>query len=173
MWRYYVAALLIFWFDQWTKKLVAEKMVLGESIVLIDRWLYLTSHRNAGAAFGILQGQRWLFIVVTVAVVAVIVYTLWRKRQERLLCWSLSLILGGAVGNLSDRIRFGEVVDFIDVRIFGYHYPIFNVADSAVVIGGALLALTLWRSGAAADKDSRNVVSTSFDEENPNQSGER
>ncbi|MFO7262825.1 MAG: signal peptidase II [Bacillaceae bacterium G1] len=148
MWKYYGAALLILCLDQWTKKLVAEKMDLGESIPLIEHWLYLTSHRNAGAAFGILQGQRWLFIVVTVAVVAVIVYAFWKMRHDEPLCWSLSLILGGAVGNLLDRIRFGEVVDFIDVRIFGYHYPIFNVADSAVVIGGVLLALMLWRGGA-------------------------
>ena len=158
MWKYYVAALLIFGFDQWTKRLVAERMVLGESIPLVDRWLYLTSHRNAGAAFGILQGQRWLFIVVTVAVVAVVLYTLWRMQQERLLCWALALILGGAVGNLLDRIRFGEVVDFIDVRIFGYHYPIFNVADSAVVVGGAMLAFVLWRGGrSAADGGAREV----------------
>lgn len=160
MWKYYVAALLVFGLDQWTKRLVAEKMVLGESIPLIDGWLYLTSHRNAGAAFGILQGQRWLFVAVTVSVVGVIVYTLWRMRRERALCWSLGLILGGAVGNLLDRIRYGEVVDFIDVRIFGYHYPIFNVADSAVVIGGLLLAVTLWRSGGSAN-DGVNVDGSS------------
>ena len=177
MWKYYVAALLIFVFDQWTKQLVAEKMELGESISLIDGWLYLTSHRNAGAAFGMLQGQRWLFIVVTVVVAGVIVYALSRMRKERWLCWALGFILGGAVGNLLDRIRFGEVVDFIDVRIFSYHYPIFNVADSAVVIGGILLAITLWRGGAVSDhgenRNAKGETEPSSGQENTGQSGER
>lgn len=152
-------------------------MALGESIPLIDGWLYLTSHRNAGAAFGMLQGQRWLFIVVTVVVAGVIVYTLWRMRRERFLCWSLALILGGAVGNLTDRIRFGEVVDFIDVRIFSFHYPIFNVADSAVVIGGILLAIALWRGGGAVDhganRNEKGQAEPSSGQENTGQSGER
>ena len=144
--KYYFVALLILLLDQWSKWLVMENMALGESITLVESWLYLTSHRNAGAAFGILQGQQWLFIVITVVVIGVILYTLQKFRQERFLALSLSLILGGAIGNFIDRLRFGEVVDFIDVRIFTYHYPIFNVADSAVVIGGVLLAIAMLRT---------------------------
>ncbi len=150
--KYYFVALLIVLLDQWSKWLVMENMGLGESITLIENWLYLTSHRNAGAAFGILQGQQWLFIVITVVVIGVILYALQKFRQERLLALSLSLILGGAIGNFIDRLRFGEVVDFIDVRIFTYHYPIFNVADSAVVIGGVLLAISMLRTSPPVSK---------------------
>jgi len=151
--KYYLVALVILLFDQWSKWLVREKMDLGESIPLVDNWLYLTSHRNAGAAFGILQGQKWFFIAMTIVVVGVILYALKKVRQERVLALSLSLILGGAIGNFIDRVRFCEVVDFVDVRIFTYHYPIFNVADSAVVIGGILLAISMLRTRSPVSEE--------------------
>jgi len=86
-------------------------------------------------------------------VVGVILYALKKVRQERVLALSLSLILGGAIGNFIDRVRFGEVVDFVDVRIFTYHYPIFNVADSAVVIGGILLAISMLRTRSPVSEE--------------------
>ncbi|PTX51938.1 signal peptidase II [Melghirimyces profundicolus] len=138
-----MAALAVFGLDQVTKWLVLKKMSLYESIPLWEGVFHITSHRNRGAAFGILQNQQWLFITITVAVVCGITWYLIRlKRTQPLMSWSLALILGGAVGNLIDRIRWGEVVDFLDFRLI--HYPIFNVADSAIVIGvGLMIFLTL------------------------------
>lgn len=140
--RYYWMALFVLIVDQGTKWLVVKKMSLYESITIIDQFFYLTSHRNRGAAFGILQNQRWLFIVITFVVIGIIVYYLWKlKDKQPWLSMAFSLILGGSIGNLIDRIRTGEVVDFFHFQFGSYHYPIFNVADSAIVIGVVILMI--------------------------------
>lgn len=139
---YYVIAVAVIAVDQLTKYLVVIQMEQGQSIELISGFLYLTSHRNAGAAFGILQGQMWLFYIATVIVVGVIVYMIITQAKEsRFFGISLGLVLGGAIGNFIDRLLEGEVVDFIDVFIFTYNFPIFNVADSALVIGVGMMMI--------------------------------
>lgn len=137
---YYLIAAAIIALDQWTKALVVKHMELGESIPLFQDVLHLTSHRNMGAAFGILQNQRWLFIVITIAVVIGIMISLIRigKSQPRV-SLALSLVLGGAIGNFIDRISTGQVVDFVDVTLI--NFPIFNVADVAITVGVGLLLL--------------------------------
>jgi signal peptidase II len=149
--RYYVIAITVLVIDQLTKWLVATKMSLYESIPLIQGVFYITSHRNRGAAFGILQNQQWLFITVTLVVIAFLLVYLHRLGRERSWAsWSFALILGGAAGNLLDRVRLGEVVDFFDFRLI--HYPIFNVADSAIVFGVILLVIDTFRqSGHESD----------------------
>lgn len=149
---FFIIAFIIIILDQWTKWLVVERMELHQSIPLIDEILYLTSHRNPGAAFGILQNQRLFFIVVTTIVVIYIVYLLIKNRHRHSwLTYGLALILGGAIGNFIDRLLTGEVVDFIDVKIiifnFYYDFPIFNVADSALVIGVGMLIIDTIREG--------------------------
>lgn len=136
-----VAATIII--DQLTKFLVVKYMTIGQSISIIDQFLYITSHRNEGAAWGILQGKMLFFYVVTLIVIGVVI--LWIRRldvkKEKLLVIALSLILGGAIGNFIDRVMYQHVVDFIDTYIFGYNFPIFNVADSALCIGVFLMAV--------------------------------
>ncbi|MCM3732242.1 signal peptidase II [Fictibacillus nanhaiensis] len=136
---YYLLALLVFAADQATKWIIVKKMDLGQSIPVIDQVLYITSHRNRGAAFGILQDQRYFFIVITVIVVAAVIYYLQKHATDKLLKTALALVLGGALGNFIDRLLRGEVVDFVDVYIGSYDFPIFNVADSALVIGVGLI----------------------------------
>lgn len=134
-------AVIVMAADQATKYIMASILPqrAGYTIPLIDGVLHFTYAENKGAAFSILQNQRWLFISLTVVVCAVIIYAAFaRPNMPLLLKISLGLILGGAVGNLIDRIRLGYVIDFIDFRII--NYPIFNVADSAVVIGTVLFA---------------------------------
>lgn len=143
---YFIIAGIVIALDQWSKWLVVTKMQLHESILLIDGVLYFTSHRNTGAAFGILQNQRWLFIIVTIVVIIAILIFFFKNRGANMLtALSLALVLGGAIGNLIDRIRLGEVVDFVDVKIsigsFYHDFAIFNLADSALVIGVGLLLL--------------------------------
>lgn len=136
--------------DQLAKFLVKTFMDLGESIPLIQDVFHLTSHRNPGAAWGILAGQRWLLI--TIAVVVVLVGSFYAKKiTNRIQKLGLGLFLGGALGNVVDRVLYGEVVDFFDVRII--NYPIFNTADTAIVIGGIVLVLTSWKE----DKLNRNT----------------
>ncbi|MEW5322590.1 signal peptidase II [Geobacillus thermoleovorans] len=136
---YWIAAAVVI-LDQWTKWLVVRYMRLGESIPIIDNVLYITSHRNRGAAWGMLEGQFWLFYLITVIVVAAIVIYIRRlKPSERLAGVGLGLMLGGAVGNFIDRVFRKEVVDFIHTYIGTYSFPVFNVADSALTVGVILL----------------------------------
>ncbi|OIJ17762.1 signal peptidase II [Anaerobacillus alkalidiazotrophicus] len=150
--KYYILALSVLILDQVTKWLVVTKMNLNQQIPVIERVFYLTSHRNKGAAFGILQGQMWLFFIVTAFVVAFVVYYLTKyASQSKLLGVSLGLVLGGAIGNFIDRLFRGEVVDFIDVYIFTYDFAIFNVADMALVVGVGLLMIQIFME----DKNAR------------------
>lgn len=139
---YYLLALVIIALDQITKAIIVNKMELGESIQVIENFLYITSHRNPGAAWGILAGKMWFFYIVTVVViVALVVYIQKMAKTHMLVGVALALMLGGAIGNFIDRILHQEVVDFIDTYIFGYNFPIFNVADSALTVGVALLII--------------------------------
>jgi signal peptidase II len=149
---YFILSVFVLFLDQLTKWLVVEKMELRESIPLIPDWFYLTSHRNPGAAFGILANQRWFFIVTTVIVIVGLVWYLVKIRNEKgrqMLAWALSLVLGGAIGNFIDRVATGEVVDFFDFHHGTFYYPIFNVADIAIVTGVGLIFLDtflIWRN---------------------------
>ena len=129
--------------DQLTKFLVVKYMTLGQSISVIDNFLYITSHRNKGAAWGILQWKMIFFYVVTLVVIGLVI--LWIRKldikKEKLLVIALSFILGGALGNFIDRVMYQHVVDFINTYIFGYDFPIFNIADSALCIGVFLMAV--------------------------------
>ncbi|MRH42186.1 lipoprotein signal peptidase [Aquibacillus halophilus] len=139
---YYVIAALVIGLDQLTKWIIVTTMELRESIPVIDNLFYITSHRNTGAAWGILQGQMWFFYIVTVIVIVVIVYYIQKfALDSKLMGWSLALLLGGAIGNFIDRVFRKEVVDFFDVYIGSYDFPIFNIADSALVVGVILVLI--------------------------------
>lgn len=141
---YYLIAFLVIVLDQITKWLIVSKMEFGQSITIIDHVLYITSHRNRGAAWGILQGQMWLFYAITLIVIAAIVYYIQKAAKgKKLLGFSLALMLGGAIGNFIDRVFRKEVVDFIHTFIFSYDFPVFNVADSALVVGVILLMIQM------------------------------
>jgi signal peptidase II len=143
--------------DQLTKVLVMLKLPLGSQVPLIPGYLNLVHIRNKGAAFGLLSGWSaefaWLFFVATTGfVLGVLGYLLWRLPDDH---WpaalGYSLILTGALGNLIDRVRLGEVVDFIDVYWGRYHWPAFNVADSLVCLGAAVLVWVIIREEKTAD----------------------
>lgn len=142
MYLYYIVAMVIVIIDQVTKWIVVKTMNIGEQITVIENFFYFTSHRNSGAAWGILQGRMYFFYVITVIVVAGIVYYMQKYGKDSvILAISLSLVLGGAVGNFIDRLFRKEVVDFFDFILFGYDYPIFNIADSALVVGVILVLI--------------------------------
>ncbi len=139
---YYVIALFVIAIDQISKWLIVKNMELGTSIPIIDNVLYITSHRNRGAAWGILENKMWFFYIITVVFVAFIVFYMKKyAKTDKLLGISLGLILGGAIGNFIDRVFRQEVVDFIHVYIFSYNYPVFNIADSALCIGVVLIII--------------------------------
>ncbi|NBW78758.1 MAG: lipoprotein signal peptidase [Betaproteobacteria bacterium] len=130
--------------DQFTKILILGHYQLGDSTVVTDFFNVVRVH-NAGAAFSFLSDasgwQRWLFVGIGAVAMVLIVWMLRSNPTQRLFSAALSLILGGAVGNVLDRLLYGYVVDFIDVHWAGWHFPAFNVADSAITLGAAALIL--------------------------------
>jgi signal peptidase II len=134
--------------DQLTKVYIHRSMQLFQSIPVIDNLFSITYVRNKGAAFSFLANTSWrlpFFILVTIIAIIAILVSLGKMRNEqRLAVTSLGLIFSGAVGNLIDRVRMGEVIDFLDVYWRTYHWPAFNVADSAICVGVALLAVDMF-----------------------------
>ena len=130
--------------DQLTKYLVVEFIKGSKPLVIVEELLSFVYVENRGAAFGILQNKKWLFIVVTVISVAALLYLFLfhYKKMSTLLIVSLSFVLGGTIGNFIDRMRLDYVVDFISVRIMNrYDFAVFNVADSFIVIGAIMLMI--------------------------------
>ncbi|MEK4761618.1 signal peptidase II [Viridibacillus sp. FSL E2-0187] len=144
MYKYYGLAAFVVIIDQLSKWSIVKNMQLGENIMLWDPYFGLLSHRNRGAAWGMLQGQFWLFAIVTVAVIIGILYYFHKEAKGKpLFQVSLMFILGGAIGNFIDRVFRGEVVDFVNVLIpvINYDFPIFNIADAALSIGVVMLII--------------------------------
>ncbi len=135
--------------DQATKLYIARTLPLHAMIRVIENFFTITYLRNRGAAFGILATSPWrlpFFILVSTIAVVVILTVIKKLRDEqKLALFSLSLILAGAVGNLIDRVSYGEVIDFIFVHWYDHYWPAFNVADSAICVGVFLLALDMFR----------------------------
>jgi len=145
LWLFLGLAVGVLILDQTTKALVSAALRLHESRPIIPGVLSLTLVHNTGAAFGILAGEHsplrtGFFLVVSVVAMGVVLWLLWRLRPEQTVeAVALSLIFGGAVGNVIDRMRFGKVIDYIDVFYRSYHWPAFNVADAAISVGVFLL----------------------------------
>ncbi|MDC3412852.1 signal peptidase II [Aquibacillus sp. 3ASR75-11] len=128
--------------DQLSKWYVVKSMELGESIPVIENFFYITSHRNQGAAWGILQGRMMFFYIITTIVIIIVMYYMKQYAKEsKLMGVGLGFVLGGAIGNFIDRLFRKEVVDFFDVYIGSYNYPIFNVSDSSLVVGVILILI--------------------------------
>jgi len=136
LWTILIAVLFIL--DQATKAYVRNNLPLGVKNEVIPGFFYFTHVENTGAAFGIMKNGRYFFIVLTVIVCAILVYIM-IKNSHALLRLSVAFILGGAAGNWIDRVVRGKVTDFFDFYIFGYDYPVFNVADICINIGTFLL----------------------------------
>lgn len=132
--------ILVLVVDQASKAYIRYLIPDGSSYPLIPGILHITHVRNPGAAFGLLPNQHFVFLFVSIGVIIFILYYYWRvKSVSRSLAIAFSLVLGGAIGNLIDRVASGRVTDFIDLRV----WPVFNVADSAIVVGVILISLMM------------------------------
>lgn len=132
--------------DQLSKIIVVNNLTNNKSIEVIKSFFYLTYTNNKGAAFSILTGRRILLILVALIVIGLLIYYVRKNKIEgKVNKIALSLVIGGSIGNLIDRILRGAVIDFIDVKIFGYNFPIFNLADTFIVIGVFLLIIEMFR----------------------------
>ncbi|MBR5267309.1 MAG: signal peptidase II [Lachnospiraceae bacterium] len=146
VWKRYgifgVLSILLIAFDQWTKVLAFDKLRADGPIVILDGVFELLYSENRGAAFGILQGQKWFFLLVAGAVVVVILYFLYKMPANKKLLplyFCTVLLASGAIGNVIDRLSRGFVVDFLYFKLIDF--PIFNVADCYVVVSAGLLIL--------------------------------
>lgn len=132
-------SLLVIAIDQLLKFTMLQVLVYGDSIPIINNFFSLTLVYNTGAAFGILQGRRGLFLILPVLTIGFILVLYAGSREKRMLSVPLGLLLGGTIGNFIDRLRFGYVIDFFDLYYRGWHWPAFNVADSCICFGVLLL----------------------------------
>ena len=133
--KIFIIALITIAIDITSKLLISNLMLEEESINIIPNFFSITYAKNTGVAFSLLEGSRIPIIIITILIIVVVFKYIYNKRiipQEQL---AISLILGGAIGNLIDRIIYGYVIDFLDFKLGNYNYPIFNIADSAIVIG--------------------------------------
>ncbi len=151
--------------DRWTKAWASARLPFGQPVPVVGDYLRFTYTRNSGVAFGLGQGTHFPYYIFSLIAIAVILWMFWRGRggtgeaaggagtwTRAARRFALALILGGAVGNLVDRVSIsGEVVDFIEVGIPQWHWPVFNVADSAVTVGVILFALTWVRHRERAE----------------------
>lgn len=148
----YISILLIL-IDQISKVIIVKLIDINSGIELIKNFFYLTYTHNTGAAFSILTGKR-IFLILIAVVILIIIFNYLRKNkiESKIEKIAFALIIGGSIGNLLDRIVRGYVIDFLDFKIFGYDFPIFNLADTFIVIGVfLLLIITLTRKEVKHD----------------------
>ena len=170
LWLPLAIIFVMIFLDMLTKSLVESKLSLGQEIVLIPNFLSITYVLNEGAAFSILEGQRWFFITVTtIAVIIVLLYLIYDCEKLTLLMKiAISLIIGGAIGNYIDRLMIGKVRDFIQIVYFGHDLPllgdrfaVFNIADSGITIGTILLIIGIligYHKKDKKDKTEQNQI---------------
>ncbi len=133
--------LLVLLADQYSKLVVQQDMIVGQSIPVIHKIFHFTYVQNTGGVFGILRGRTNFFIVVSIVVILFIIYFMLKEeKKDTFIKVVFSVVLGGAISNLIDRMRLGYVVDFIDFRV----WPVFNIADSAISVGMVLLLIRLF-----------------------------
>ena len=161
---HFTLALLVVLLDRWTKRLVASHLAMYSSIQVIPGFFRLTHTENTGAAFSLFADSpsHWktaLLIGFSLVAMVVVLVLLWKQHHALSLTGiALSLILGGAVGNLWDRVASGRVVDFLDFYYQGHHWPVFNLADSAIVVGASLLVLEILFHKAPSEPAARDGV---------------
>lgn len=137
----FIITSIIFSLDQWIKSIIRDNFYYGQSLPVLKDIFHLTFVKNKGAAFGILYGHTKLFIILSLVIVIFILIYRYFLKHGLLFDIATGLIIGGALGNLLDRIRFGYVIDYLDFRI----WPVFNLADSAVVVGAVIILIYFWR----------------------------
>lgn len=145
--RYLFVTAIVVALDQFTKYLVSAKMLEGDEIEVVRNFFAISYTKNPGIAFGMLNNGdvRWALVAISVVAVLVVFYYMMRAPvTNRLLLWSLALLSAGISGNLIDRVRIGQVIDFILLHYKDYQWPVFNVADTAITIGASLMAIELF-----------------------------
>ena len=149
MFRWLSISVIVIAFDLYSKHLIQQHFVFGD-LHSVTSFFDLVRYHNEGSAFGFLNDaggwQKWFFNGISIVASVVIIYLLKKHTNEKLFCAGLALVLGGAVGNLYDRISLGYVVDFLNFHLSNHYWPAFNVADSAICVGVGLLLLDSFKA---------------------------
>lgn len=141
--KIYIISLIIFILDQISKSIISTYLKLNDSIEIIKDFFYIRYINNKGASWGILENNRFLLIFLSVIAIIIIIRYSYSFKKTKLNTYGFGLLLGGILGNLSDRIMFGYVKDFLDFIIFRYDFPVFNIADISIVVGVMLLIISI------------------------------
>jgi len=152
-----IIALIVVILDQITKFLITSNLVINEQISVIEDLLYITYVKNYGAAWSIISGNRLFLIFASVfAIVLIVFYIIKEKRNDTIELIAFGMLVGGALGNLIDRVIHGFVIDFIKVIIIDYHYPVFNVSDIFIVIGALIFIISVVKSSKIRENENKN-----------------
>lgn len=143
--RLFLFSVIVIFIDMLSKVLIKNFILFGEHISIIKDFLYLTYVKNTGAAFSIFEDSTLFLVIVSIIIILGIIYYIFKHDLNKYEILGYGMVIGGAFGNLFDRVVYGYVIDFIDIYIFGYDYPVFNVADMGIVIGVVILFIGILR----------------------------
>lgn len=162
-----IATVLVIVADLVTKQLVIDNMQVGDSVTLISGFLRITYILNSGAAFGLLSQHRWIFLVVSVAIIAaILIYAIKKGLPSLTVAISLGLVAGGGIGNMIERVRLGYVTDMIDFVFLPFWKWIFNLADACVCVGAVILVLWFVFSDVKNKKEKKTVDTKDMENDN-------
>lgn len=141
--KVYIIALIIYIIDQISKSIISTYLKLNQSIIIIKDFFYLRYINNTGASWGILSNSRILLIILSLLAIIIIIRYMYSFKKTKMNIIGFGFVLGGILGNLSDRILYGYVKDFLDFIIFNYDFPVFNIADIFIVLGVLILIISI------------------------------
>lgn len=139
--KMFIIAIIILCIDQVTKLLISTSIDISSSVIIIKDFFSLVNVSNTGAAFSILEGRTWFLTLLTVVIFIMLIKMSKSYEKSKLTTWAFGLLTGGIFGNFLDRLFLGYVRDFLKFKIFGYNFPIFNIADMCIVIGIIILII--------------------------------
>ena len=142
--KIFILSFIMLLIDQLSKIILDKVLMLGKSIKIFDKFLYITKVYNDGISFSMLTGKRYLIIIISIIILVFLYFYLKKFKENKKNIIAFSLLIGGLLGNLIDRIIHGYVIDFIDFYIFNYNYPIFNIADVCICIGVFILLYSIY-----------------------------
>ena len=142
--KIFILSFIMLLIDQLSKIILDKVLILGKSIKIFDKFLYITKVYNDGISFSMLTGKRYLIIIISIIILVFLYFYLKKFKENKKNIIAFSLLIGGLLGNLIDRIIHGYVIDFIDFYIFNYNYPIFNIADVCICIGVFILLYSIY-----------------------------
>ena len=142
--KIFILSFIILLIDQLSKIILDKVLILGKSIKIFDKFLYITKVYNDGISFSLLTGKRYLIIIISIIILIFLYFYMKKFKENKRNIIAFALLIGGLLGNLIDRIIYGYVIDFIDFYIFNYNYPIFNIADVCICIGVFILLYSIY-----------------------------